>query len=688
MPKREVPGRATAFLILFLMAGPLAAQTSGPSYAVTTVAGIDAIRDGGPATAAILVSVSDVKVDANGNLYIADFSGNRIRKVSPDGVIWTVAGRGFFGAGGDGGPGQSADLSNRGALAFDKDGNLYIAETNGNRVRFISADGAVTRTVAGMIGRQGGAGDGGPAIRAELFLPFGVAVDKDGSLYIAEGPANRGRIRKVTPDGIIRTIAGNGQSLDEGVPALEAELGRLRHIAVDEAGNLYLVEGSRHRIRKISPEGIITTVAGKGTAGFSGDGGLATEAELSTPLGLALDRGKMLYIADAGNGRVRSVAADGAISTVVQFEVPLAGAQGSMGVIQAVTLDDTGALYVAHQKQVHRMPAAEPVVDSPIAGGNSTRGQDDVPATDSVVWSPTAAITDPRGNVYIAEPDNYRVRVVTPDGKIRTFAGGAGGFSGDGGPAAEAQFIGPRALAADKEGNIYIADLGAARVRMVSAASGLISTVAGDGRRVSDGDGGPARQAGLMYPQSIAVDGAGNLYIADSQAHRVRKVTPDGTISTFAGTGRQGNSGDGGPAVDAALNRPTCVAVDATGNVYFLDNLAMRLRRVSLDGIITSINVPYFVDSMNVLTGAVGLAIDVTGRPVLAYAAEVLRAQTDTVFTRIGGDGVFGWSGDGGPATQARFANLSGLWVDASGAIILADTANHRVRKLTPDSQP
>ncbi len=254
---------------------------------------------------------------------------------------------------------------------------------------------------------------------------------------------------------------------------------------------------------------------------------LATEAELSSPVGLALDRGNTLYIADAGNGRVRTVAADGTISTVVQFEVPRAGAQGSVGVIQAVTLDDAGALYVAHPRQVHRMPAAEPVVDAPIAGGNTTRGQDDVPATESVVWSPIAAITDPRGNLYIAEPENYRVRVVTPDGKISTFAGGAAGFSGDGGPAAEAQFIGPRALAADREGNLYIADLSAVRVRMVSAASGLISTVAGDGRRVCDGDGGPARQAGLMYPQAIAVDGRGNLYIADSQAHRIRKLTPD-----------------------------------------------------------------------------------------------------------------------------------------------------------------
>jgi sugar lactone lactonase YvrE len=539
-----------------------------------------------------------------------------------------------------------------------------------------------------MIGRQGGAGDGGPATRAELFLPFGVALDKDGNLYIAEGPANRGRIRKVTPDGVIQTIAGNGQKLDDGVPALEADLGRLRHIVVDEAGNLYLVESSRNRVRKISPEGTITTVAGKGTPGLSGDGGPATEAELRNPVGLALDRTNTLYIADAGNGRVRTVAADGTISTLVQFEVTAAGTPASMGVIQAVTLDAAGALYVAHQNQVHRMPAAEPVVDAPIAGGNTTRGQDDVPATESVVWSPAAVITDPAGNLYIAEPENYRIRLVTPDGNIRTFAGGAPGFSGDGGPAVEAQLMSPRGLAADKEGNIYIADLGAARVRMVSAASGLIATVAGDGRRVSDGDGGPAHQAGLMYPQYIAVDGRGNLYIADSQAHRVRKVTPDGIISTFAGDGRQGFSGDGGPAAEAALNRPSCLTADATGNVYFLDNLAMRLRRVAPDGIITSISVPFFVDSTNFLTGAVGLAIDSTGRPVLAYAAQVLRAQTDAVFTRIAGDGVFGWSGDGGPATQARFANLSGLWVDASGAILLADTANHRIRKLTPDTQP
>lgn len=672
----------TILLTIVLLALPLPAQTGGPAYVVTTVAGADVVRDGGPATAAILASVSDVKMDKDGNLYIADFSGNRIRRVSLEGLISTVAGRGFSGIEGDGGPAQSADLANPGALAFDRNGNLYIAETNGNRVRLITADG-IARTAAGMMGRQGGAGDGGPATRAELFLPSGIAVDKDGNLYIAEGPPTQGRIRKVTTDGIIRTFAGNGQRQEDGVPALEANLGQLRHIAMDEAGNLYLVESNRHRIRKISAEGIITTVAGKGTPGFSGDGGPATESELSSPVGLALAGDNRLYIADARNGRVRSVAADGTISSVAQFDVPQAGALDSMGGMQAVAVDDAGWLYVAHQKQIHKVLPGEPLVDAPMAGGNSTRGVDGIPATESVVWSPAAAVMDPGGKLYISEPGSFRIRVVTPDGMIETFAGGMPGFSGDGGPARDAGFLSPRGLAVDKAGNLYISDMGSARVRMVSATDGRITTVAGNGQRVSSGDGGPAAEAGLMYPQAIAVDGGGNLYIADSQANRVRQVTPEGVIRTLAGNGRQGPSGDGGPAVEAALNWPLGVVVDAEGNIYILDSFGMQLRRVSRDGMISSISIPIVNGRM-----AVAVAMDASGRVVLAYATMVLRAESDGRFTRIAGDETFGWSGDGGPASEARFANISGMWVDPSGAIILTDSGNHRIRKLTPNSGP
>jgi len=308
---------------------------------------------------------------------------------------------------------------------------------------------------------------------------------------------------------------------------------------------------------------------------------------------------------------------------------------------------------------------------------------DGIPATESVVWSPAAAVIDPGGKLYISEPGSFRIRVVTPDGMIETFAGGMAGFSGDGGPARDAGFLSPRGLAVDKAGNLYISDMGSARVRMVSATDGRITTVAGNGQRVSSGDGGPAAEAGLMYPQAIAVDGGGNLYIADSQANRVRQVTPEGVIRTLAGNGRQGPSGDGGPAVEAALNWPLGVVVDAEGNIYILDSFGMQLRRVSRDGMISSISIPIVNGRM-----AVAVAMDASGRVVLAYATMVLRTEGTGRFTRIAGDETFGWSGDGGPASEARFANISGMWVDPSGAIVLTDSGNHRIRKLTPNSGP
>ncbi len=301
-------------------------------------------------------------------------------------------------------------------------------------------------------------------------------MDASGNLYIAEQANNR--IRKISASGIISTVAGNGSfgfSGDDGV-ATSASLYYPTHVAVDASGNLYIADQGNNRIRKVSPSGIISTVAGNGSAGFSGDGGLATAASLYRPQGVAVDALGNLYIADISNQRIRKVNTSGIISTVAGI-----GSFGFSG-----------------------------------DGGSATAAS---------LHNPSGVAVDASGNLYIADYSNYRIRKVNTSGIISTVAGNSSyGFSGDGGSATAARLNNPIGVAVDASGNLYIADENNNRIRKVSP-SGIISTVAGNGISGFSGDGGAATAASLNYPRGVVVDGSGNLYIADKDNYRIRKVS-------------------------------------------------------------------------------------------------------------------------------------------------------------------
>ena len=304
-------------------------------------------------------------------------------------------------------------------------------------------------------------------------------------------------------------------------------------MAVDGAGNLYIADTSNHRIRKVDATGVITTVAGTGTAGFSGDGGAAASAQLSNPYRVALDSAGNLYITDYGNNRIRKVDAAGVISTVA-------------------------------------------------GDGTYGYGGDGGPATAAQLYNPSGVALDGAGNLYIVDGDNQRIRKVDAAGVISTVAGdGTRGYGGDGGAAVAAQLDYPSGVALDGAGNLYIAEANGNRIRKVDAA-GVITTVAGDGTFGSSGDGGPAVAARLGTSVSVAVDGAGNLYISNYGTQSIRKVDAAGVITTVAGDGTLGSGygGDGGPATAAQLNFPRDVAVDGAGNLYIADSGNDRIRRV------------------------------------------------------------------------------------------------------------
>jgi len=523
--------------------------------------------------------------------------------------------------------GVTASMGNVYGAALDQSGTVFIALADYDIVvRMDAATGVLTR-VAGN-GTRGFSGDNGPATSAQLSAPVGVAVDAAGNLYIAD--ANNFRVRKVA-NGIITTVAGNGTQgySGDGGPATSAQMDVLAGIAIDSSANLYLADFYNQAIRMVA-NGTISTVAGTGTYGYNGDNIPATSAELSGPTGVAVDAAGNLYIAEAYGNRIRKVA-KGTITTVAGN-----GTAGFSGDTKAATsanlrqpasvaVDTSGNLYIADlgNNRVRKVTAATGIITTVAGNGATTFSGDHVAATSAGLSDPRYVAVDSSGNLYLA--DGWRIRKIA-SGTIVTVAGG-GTPSGENGPAANAQLLTPEGLAVDSAGNLFIADPGTGRIVKVSG--GTLSRIAGGGSQAPT-DGIPATSAQLSSPCGVTVDLSGTVYFADSGNASVRKVS-GGSLSLVAGSGS--SLGDGGPATSAQLSNPQDVAVDAGGNLYVAD--LNRIRMVSAG-----------------------------------------------VINTAAGNGSAGYQGDGGLATAAEIASPSGIGVDSAGDLLIADTGNNRVRTV------
>jgi sugar lactone lactonase YvrE len=548
----------------------------------------------------------------------------------PASLILTLAGNGNPTASGDGQLAVQAQLGLPSSLVFDMQGNLYIADTYNDRIRKVNASDGKILTVAGGAG-NGYAGDGGPATAARMNCPTGVAVDAQGNIYIADRDNNRVR-RVAVADGMITTFAGTGTggySGDNG-DAKSAQLNKPTNVVLDAQGNVYIADSLNHRIRKVATDGKITTVAGLGTNGSAGDNGPATAAQLNSPIGLAIDGQGNLFIADTNNHKLRRVNAEnGVITTLAGTGTRGSNGDGGdarnaqLGAPEGVWVDPQNNVIIADtfNDRVRRISASDGRISTIAGNGLTGYTGDGTSATSTRMFCPTSVITDLAGRLYIADRENHRVRVVqaVPTGDTTppavaltapttnpTFTTTTSpltltGTALDANGIVQVRWLNDRGFAGTASGttawtaaniplliglnNLTVTafDLGGNAASVALAVTfdpaQVIVTVAGSGIAGGGGDGGAAAAAQLRQPVSVAVDGQGNLYVADTYNHRVRKVTPSGVIMPFAGNGVIGSNGDNGPATEANLNEPITVLADSAGNVYIGDYRNHRVRK-------------------------------------------------------------------------------------------------------------
>ncbi len=650
--KNSLLKKCVAFL--FFLVVPIA---SSYSQTISTYAG--GIGEDSSATVyGRLNGPSSVAFDAAGNILISDNSftalifpnaNGIIRKVNPfTGIINTMQY-----------PYQITYIINDGS------GNMYFS-TEDNRVCKMDTSGNTT-LIAGT-GSTGFGGDGSIATAAVLNRPIGLAIDGTGNLYIAD--ANNSRVRKIDTSGIINTIAGGGSTLGDGGLAISAQLLQPTGVAVDGLGNIYIADGgccssAMNRIRKVNTLGIISTDAGGG-GGPTVDGVPATATTISNPWDVRIDGSGNLYISDRSNGRIRKVNSSGIISTVATDMTPY-----------GITFDAMGNLYVADDglHRVSKLNTATGILTT-IAGndtafnGYSGDGGNPLLATFNATGDVAA---DRFGNLYMI--DNGIIRKINASHIVSTFAGNSIiGFSGDGGPATAAELDAPTGICTDRVGNLYIADAGSAHIRKITGST--ITTIAGGGT-TGLGDGGPATAAEITT-NDVAVDSIGNVYIADGGHSRVRKISiATGIISTLAGTGTSGFSGDGGAATIAELANPGSIAVDPKGNVYFADGGNNRVRKIDTSGIITTVagGGGDSGDGGPATSAAIGpgaITIDKYGSLYVASGNEIRQVDVYGIIHTVAGGGTLGIWSEHVPATATALEPAVGITIDTNGNLFIS----------------
>ncbi|MBZ5603050.1 MAG: hypothetical protein LAO79_12150 [Acidobacteriia bacterium] len=644
----------------------LALQVSAQSV-VTTIVGVDPQFNGSgqPSVNVSLGYVNGVALDSAGNIYFTDPLDHLVLKVS-NGILTVLAGNGIADYSGDGGPATAA------AMAATDAPEQYV-----------------------------------PLIVAQVSLG-GIAVDAQGNVFFADGH----RVREITTDGTIHTVAGGGTNTSGNtMPATNAQLGIISGMVLDSAGNLYFSEANR--IRRMTSGGTLSTYAGTGIAGHSGDGGQATAAQLWTPLGLAMDAQGNLYVADGYVGFtspvIRRITPAGIISTIAGggSKAPangLAPLSVNLPQIGGLAVDSSGNLYLYGPNSGLLMKisgtAGNPfstttILSSPVIAPFTPN----VPAINAYIagqriYDNSGIAVDRAGNLYVADSAAGYLARINPQGILSVVAGnGNYGFSGDGGPAAGARIHGPSSMTQTPDGTVYFVDSLNNRVRGISPA-GIINTVLSASNYPAIGTAESIR--------SVVSDPDGNLYVL--LVHRLIQLAPDGTITVLLNqAGTPGDTGDGGPALLAKIQDGAALARDAAGNLYIVDSVAGRIREITLDRKIRTIagngtkafsadgavaaNASLSTPSSILIDGLGGIYFYEFPNPGTAGNGLIRYITPAGILKTIAGNSKGGYTGDGGPATQAgiRLVQRSGMLLDKSGNLFFTDGFNNVVRVISPD---
>lgn len=691
---------------------------------ILNIAGVG-YRDGIPAKEADIGWPMGVVRLPDGGLVVADIRGHRIWRIDGEGVLHTFAGDGVPEDSGDGGPAIDARVFTPHDLCLDQDGSLLFSQLGArgpdlgpNVVRRIDRITGIVTRVAGS-GRMGRGGLEGPALEADFDTTTGIAVDRDGNLYICgKWDSNVRRVDAKTGDIAMfagqttrhheleskgRAFSGGNYSFagyhGDGGPAFEAALGFPEHLAMNSRGDLYICDNGNHRVRKVdAATGTITTVLGTGAPASNGDGGPATEAAVNMPDAICTDVHDNIYVGEARGNRLRKVdARTGIVTTLVGngiagYEVDgLPGPESRCNPIESgIWADPDGTVFWSDSSgrlrrydgetgivttalggtSIHDGPSTEAFLACPsgldigpdghvyfadmqhdrvraldmeagtihsvVGSGARTLGGDNGPALNAGLYSPHDVSVDSRGQLVVADTHSASIRRVDGDGTIRSIGGvGLAGDDGDGGPAISAAFTRVEAVAHGLNDDVYIGDA-MGRIRKIDAITGIVTTIAGTGIHGYSGDGGPATEARIGAPSAIRLDGAQNLYFADRDFHVVRKVDASGNISTIAGSGEPGFSPDGTPATEAMLWKPLGLEVSTSGDVFVSDSRNNRVRR-----------------------------IDRNGRLVT-----------------VAGSDEAGDAGDGSVATDARLNEPHGLRLYGDDTLLICDYYNNRIKAI------
>lgn len=675
-------------ILLFLGASLGTAQTSATIYNFSHLAGPagTATSVDGRGNEARFVRPLGVVADVVGTAYVLDSGSSVIRKVTVNGTVTTLAGSPGLTGNADG-SGSSARFSHPGGVAIDSLGNLYIADTDNNTVRKITSSGTVT-TLAGSSSGEVGTANGQGAT-ARFYRPSGIAVDRQGNIYVAD--TFNHAIRKISASGTVTTLAGTAGSegAADGTGAA-ARFSRPTGIAVNDAGDVFVTDSGNHTVRRINSTGLVSTLAGSPGLAGTADGAGAT-ARFSEPTGIAVGPNGVLFVADNGGTIIRQISSTGVVSPYAGNSGTIGSTDGSAATARFSGVNGLGfggvnTLYVADTNNNTIRTLSSAAVTATLAGSPPTTSVDGTGSAARFNF-PSSVAVDGSGTVYVADKFNHTIRKITTSGAASTFVGTVGRPGSADGTGINAQFFQPSSLVIDRSGTLYVADTGNNTIRRVSP-SGNVTTFAGSPEvRGSANNFGTA--ASFDHPQGIAIDTAGNLYVADQFNHLIRKITTAGSVSTLAGSaGLFGSQNGTGSAARFFL--PESVAVDSIGNVYVSDRNHV-IRKITPNGVVTTLAGATGEAGSADGTGAsarfnqpAGLRVDANGNIFVADANNntIRMINGSGVVVTVGGKAGEIGSADGLTGT-ATLNHPSDVAIDANGNLYVADTDNGAIRKGT-----